>query len=103
MTIFVPNAIGPVALVGVARPRPERASELKALLLSFVAPTRAEPGLIHYLLHEDGNGNFVFYERWASAADLNAHLDLSHMRDFQARRMEYLASDLEIEWLRPAE
>lgn len=102
MTISVPNSAGPVALVGIARPRRERATELKALLLSFVAPTRAEPGSIHYLLHEDAEGNFVFYENWASAADLARHLELPHMQDFQRRRMGFLASDLEITWLSPA-
>lgn len=101
MTILVPNSTGPIALVGVARPRPERAGHLKALLTSFVAPTRVEPGSIHYLLHEDANGSFVFYEGWASAADLARHLELPHMRAFQERRMEYLATDLDITWLTP--
>ena len=61
MTIFVPITSGPIALVGVARPRPERAAALKALLTSFVAPTRREPGSMHYLLHDDEHGNLVFY------------------------------------------
>lgn len=103
MTISVPTASGPIALVGVARPRPERAAALKALLASFVAPTRREPGSVHYLLHEDERGNFVFYEGWASGADLIRHLELPHMREFQDQRMQYLTTDLEITWLTPTE
>lgn len=93
---------GPIALVGVARPRPEQAAALKALLTSFVAPTRLEPGSVHYLLHEDEDGNLVFYEGWASAGDLARHLELPQMREFQAQRMNYLTTDLEITWLTPA-
>ena len=101
MSIAIPSSAGPVALVGVARPRPECAAELAALLHSFVAPTRAEEGSVDYVLHTAENGDLVFYERWRSAADLAAHLALPHMRDFQDHRMEYLAEDLQIRWLTP--
>lgn len=87
--------------MGVARPRPERAEELQALLVSFLAPTRAESGCIAYALHRNDDGDFVFYEHWRSSADLLAHLDLAPLRAFQQRRMEYLASELEITWLEP--
>ncbi|CAL9338223.1 Putative monooxygenase [Streptomyces sp. enrichment culture] len=91
----------PVTLVGTARPRPERAAELKDLLLSFVGPTREEPGCLEYHFHEDRDrpGVFVFYEAWRSQADLDAHLALPHLRDFRARRMEYLETDLEVSFL----
>ncbi|MFH8365402.1 putative quinol monooxygenase [Streptomyces sp. NPDC018031] len=88
----------PYSLVGFARPKPERAAELKELLLSFVAPTRAEPGCLEYHFHEDRDepGVFVFYEAWRSKEDLDAHLALPHLTDFWQRRMEYLTTDLEI-------
>ncbi|MGI5341595.1 putative quinol monooxygenase [Streptomyces sp. CA-181903] len=91
----------PFTLVGIARPKPERAAELKELLLSFVEPTRREPGCLEYHFHEDRDepGVFVFYEAWRSRADLDAHLALPHIRDFQERRMDYLASDLEVRFL----
>ncbi|MEU1422679.1 putative quinol monooxygenase [Kitasatospora sp. NPDC005751] len=90
-----------VTLVGIARPKPERAVELKELLLSFVAPTRREPGCLEYHFHEDREepGVFVFYEAWRSQADLDAHLALPHLSAFWERRMDYLASDLEIRFL----
>lgn len=101
MSITIPSSSGPVALVGVARPRPERAADLASLLQSFVAPTRAEEGAIEYVLHTAENGDLVFYERWRSAEDLAAHLALPHMQEFQDHRMEYLAEDLQIRWLTP--
>ncbi|MEV6975902.1 putative quinol monooxygenase [Kitasatospora sp. NPDC093806] len=88
----------PFTLVGTARPKPERVDDLRQLLLSFVEPTRREPGCLEYHFHEDHGapGVFVFYEVWRSEADLEAHLALPHLRDFWERRMEYLEQDLEI-------
>lgn len=103
MPITIPSTIGPVALVGVARPRPERAADLASLLQSFVAPTRTEEGSVDYVLHTAENGDLVFYERWRSAEDLAAHLALPHMQEFQEHRMEYLSEDLQIRWLTPVD
>ncbi|MFC8128364.1 putative quinol monooxygenase [Streptomyces sp. NPDC057302] len=91
----------PFTLVGTARPKPERAAELKELLLSFVEPTRQEPGCLEYHFHEDRDepGVFVFYEAWRSQADLDAHLELPRMRAFWERRMDYLEADLDIRFL----
>lgn len=90
-----------VTLVGSARPKPERAEELKKLLLSFVAPTREEPGCLEYHFHEDRDepGVFVFFEAWRSQADLDAHRELPHLRAFWESRMDYLATDLDIRFL----
>lgn len=91
----------PFTLVGTARPKPERAEELRRLLLSFVEPTRREPGCLEYHFHEDldAPGVFVFYEAWRSREDLDAHLALPHLQDFWERRMDYLEQDLEIRYL----
>ncbi|UQX04761.1 putative quinol monooxygenase [Streptomyces sp. RerS4] len=89
------------ALVGIARPKPERAEELKQLLLSFVEPTRQESGCLEYHFHEDRKDPdvFVFYEVWRSQADLDAHLALPHMQAFWERRMDYLETDLDVRFL----
>ncbi len=101
MTISVPSAETPYALVGFARPKPERAAELRELLLSFVAPTRLEDGALEYHFHEDTDdpGTFVFYEVWRSKADLDRHLNLPHMKAFWDNRMDYLEQDLDIRLL----
>ncbi|WP_107656808.1 putative quinol monooxygenase [Nocardia suismassiliense] len=101
MTETVPIPDVPFALVGFARPKPERAAELRELLLSFVAPTREEAGALEYHFHEDKDdpGSFVFYEVWRSEADLDRHLELPHMKEFWEHRMDYLEQDLDIRWL----
>ena len=101
MTDAVPSGGSPYALVGFAHPKPERADELRELLLSFVAPTRAEDGALEYHFHEDTEapGTFIFYEVWRSKADLDRHLALPHMKAFWDRRMDYLEQDLDIRWL----
>lgn len=88
----------PYALVGFARPKPERAAELRRLLLSFVEPTRAEEGCLQYHFHADRDDAsvFAFYEVWRSREDLDRHLELPHMRAFWDSRMDYLTEDLEI-------
>ncbi|MFB7875299.1 putative quinol monooxygenase [Nocardia sp. NPDC056064] len=89
------------ALVGFAHPKPQRRADLQELLLSFVAPTRAEEGCLEYHFHVDSENPavFVFYEVWRSKDDLDRHLALPHMREFWESRMDYLARDLEIRWI----
>ncbi|MGW4634534.1 putative quinol monooxygenase [Nocardia sp. NPDC004415] len=89
------------ALVGFAHPKPGRRAELQELLLSFVAPTRAEEGCLEYHFHVDSENPdvFVFYEVWRSKDDLDQHLALPHMREFWESRMDYLTRDLEIRWI----
>jgi quinol monooxygenase YgiN len=98
MTEIVPTGHTPYALVGSAHAKPGRADELRDLLLSFVAPTRAESGSLEYHLHEDASqpGTFVFYEVWRSKADLDRHLALPHLKAFWDNRMDYLERDLDI-------
>lgn len=103
MEIVVPKTSGPIGLYGFARPRPERATELERLLLSFVEPTRREPGSLQYQVHRDAADptTLVFYELWRSTADLREHLALPELAGFQRTRMDYLREDLEIHWLLP--
>ncbi|GGT11779.1 putative quinol monooxygenase [Nonomuraea spiralis] len=103
MKIVVPEGGGAVGIYGFARPKPERADELERLLLSFVEPTRAEPGSMQYQVHRDvaDPSTFVFYELWRSADDLRAHLARPELAHFQQHRMDYLREDLEIHWLTP--
>ncbi|MFI0940669.1 putative quinol monooxygenase [Streptomyces sp. NPDC021020] len=103
MNIVIPEAPGPVGLYGFARPRPERAAELEKLLLSFVEPTRREPGSLQYQVHRDAADptTLVFYELWRSADDLRRHLAVPELARFGETRMDYLREDLEIHWLAP--
>lgn len=103
MELVIPSGSGPIGIYGFARPRPERAEELARLLLSFVEPTRREPGSWHYQVHRDTADptTLVFYELWRSRADLRNHLAQPYLAQFQETRMDYLREDLEIHWLTP--
>ncbi|MFJ8592081.1 putative quinol monooxygenase [Streptomyces sp. NPDC093598] len=104
MNIVIPDeGNGPIGIYGFARPRPERAEELERLLLSFVEPTRAEPGAWQYQVHRDASDptTLVFYELWRSGDDLRNHLARPDLVRFQKTRMDYLREDLEIHWLTP--
>ncbi|WP_336356756.1 putative quinol monooxygenase [Pseudomonas granadensis] len=81
-----------------AKTRPERAEAFEALFRAYVEPSRAEPGCIEYHMLRDKEDPtlFIFYEIWESRARLDEHSNLPHMKDFFARRMEYLERDFDI-------
>ena len=56
--------------------KPGKEVELKQILLNLVAPTRKEAGCLSYDLHQspEDPAKFLFYETWASKAQLDVHL-----------------------------
>ena len=56
--------------------KPGKEAELKKILVGLVAPTRQEAGCISYDLHQSPEDptKFLFYETWASKAQLDVHL-----------------------------
>jgi len=56
-------------------------------LEALVEPNSREKGYVNYDLHQgiEDPDQFFFYENWESDADLDAHLDAPHLRDFAAR------------------
>src|SRR5882724_5056811 len=58
--------------------------ELMSRLEALVGPTRSEAGCLDYRLHRDPErpGRFMFYERFASQAALDAHLETDHFKEF---------------------
>ena len=81
-----------------AKTRPEKSAAFEALFRAYVEPSRAEPGCIEYHMLRDKEDPtlFIFYEIWASQADLDRHSNLPHMQAFFAKRMDYLERDFEI-------
>lgn len=61
--------------------KPGREAEVEAGLRSFVAQTRAEPGVLTYALHrlEDQPRTFFFYERHASRTSFTEHLAMPYL------------------------
>jgi quinol monooxygenase YgiN len=66
-------------------------AELAGQLRSLVTPTRLEPGCLTYELHQDPKNpaKFMFYERFKSQADLDAHLASPHFKAFEAYRTSH--------------
>jgi quinol monooxygenase YgiN len=60
--------------------------ELGKQLHALVAPTRKEPGCLVYELHFDPEnpGKFMFYEKFASQAALDEHLNTPHLKNLQS-------------------
>ncbi|TFF41088.1 putative quinol monooxygenase [Pseudomonas sp. RIT623] len=89
------------AFILKAKTRPEKAEAFERLFRPYVEPSRREPGCIEYHMLRDQQDPslFVFFEVWASEADLDVHSALPHMRAFFEKRMDYLERDFEIQRL----
>jgi quinol monooxygenase YgiN len=99
-----PGETGAYSLVGQARAKPGQGDTLEAALLALVEPTRREAGALQYHVHRDRADPdlFVFYEAWQSLDHLKAHLEQPYVTDYLARRMDYLAEDMTVRWLKMA-
>jgi len=62
--------------------KPEKADELRALLVPFTEKARTEPGCQHYALLEVQSepGRFLTYETWADKAAIDAHMKTPHIQ-----------------------
>jgi quinol monooxygenase YgiN len=58
--------------------------ETKRFLLGLIEPTRAEPGVIEYWLHQDNDNRaeFTYYENWKNRAEWDKHMELPHLKAF---------------------
>lgn len=85
-------------LIGTVTAHPETCAELAALLQAQVAPTRAEAGCINYDFHVDAANPcvFVFYENWASQADLDRHLRMPHLQGLMSQLDRLLACPIDM-------
>ena len=71
---------------------PGKEDDLRAALEDLVDPTLAEDGCVTYDLHQgvEDPSWFFFYENWASAEKLQAHLENDHLVAFANRLDEFL-------------
>ena len=56
---------------------------VKQELMKLLVPTRAEKGCVNYDMHVDNNADniFIFHENWLTEADLDAHLESTHIKN----------------------
>lgn len=84
---------------------PGREQELERHLLSLAAPTRAEPGCLRYDLYRspERRHEFMRFEVWRSAAALEAHKQMPHLRaSFEKRQREGWTTEI-LTWERVPE
>ncbi len=93
-----------VRLIAILKAKPEHEDSLRRRLMELVGPTRREQGCREYTLHEDTDhpGEFVFYEIWASQADLDRHMATPPLQALFASLDSMLAEPLTLRKLRVA-
>jgi quinol monooxygenase YgiN len=71
-------------IVAESHAKPGCEDELRAQLMTLIAPSRAEPGCVKYDLHEnpDEPGKFLFYEIWKDDAAFVYHTQTKHFTEF---------------------
>ena len=88
-------------LLGAFEARPERESELAAVLSRYVVLTRGEPSCrnVDFLGSATESGRFLVIEKWDSAAAARAHLDTELMREMAEAAVPLLAAKPAIDLL----
>lgn len=78
----------PIILNVVLEATKGREEELAGLLSKLVGPTRSEPGCMGYELNTSSEkpGTFLFYEKFANQAALDAHVASAHFQNFLKQR-----------------
>jgi len=90
-----------VTIIGTVTAKPDTREELHELLAKQVVPTRDEEGCINYDFHVDATDpcRFVFYENWRTQEDLDAHLEMPHLRPLLSQLDRLLACPVDIRHL----
>jgi len=72
----------PITIVARFRAKAGDEARLRQQLQGLLAPTRAEAGCLLYDLHQSQSdpAQFLFYEIWRSAADVDAHFQTPHLQ-----------------------
>ena len=75
---------GQVKIVAILAARPGKATDLRALLDSMLAPSRAETGNVHYDLWQDQTdpGRLVLDELYADQDAVEAHRATPHFQTY---------------------
>lgn len=76
-----------LTVVATFQARPGKEADLRAALISLLAPTREEPGCVSYDVHQsaDDPAKFLFYENWESKEALDAHMRSPHLQKLVPR------------------
>jgi len=89
--------------IATAKAHPDRAGDLIRELRARTGPTRAQPGNLEFTLYQqaDAPGTIVAYERWASRAAWERHLQGEHVTSLMTVFETILAEPPQITVLTP--
>lgn len=78
--------------------KPGKEAELEALLRRLVVEVEKETGTLQYVLHRerDAKGAFLFYERYASEADLQNHVASPFLQNALTLSAELIAEPFSV-------
>jgi quinol monooxygenase YgiN len=87
-----------LTIIAKLRAKPGMESRVREVFSALTAPTHKEDGCIFYELHQslENPREFVFYENWASAAHLDAHVKTAHVQAAFKLAPEILDGPIEI-------
>ena len=83
----------PLIIIAEVTAKPGHADALRQELTAMLAPSRAEPGCVSYVLHEVPGQpeQFVFYEVWKDDAAFVFHEGTHHYRDLGIKVADLVA------------
>jgi len=87
-----------INITAIIKALPERADEMKTLLLKLVEGSTKEDVCIQYDLHQvaESPNVFVFHEIWQDAESLEQHTKTPHFMAFVEASAELLAEPLTV-------
>jgi quinol monooxygenase YgiN len=83
-----------IIINAILQAKPGKEAELRSDLIKVVEPSKRENGCIQYTLHQDMDkiDTFVFYEKWKSKEDVEAHLETPHYKQYRQQTEPLIAS-----------
>ena len=86
-------ANGSIYIIAEIVAKPDKADDLRKLLVPFTEKARTEPGCQHYDLLEVQSepGRFLTFETWADKASIDAHMTTPHIKEIGPKLEPILA------------
>jgi quinol monooxygenase YgiN len=87
-----------LTIIAKLRAKPGMEERVRQTFLGLTAPTHKEAGCLYYELYQslENPREFVFYENWTSAADLDAHVKTAYVQEAFRIAPEILDGPIEI-------
>lgn len=84
--------------LAILEAKAETQQALRQALIELLAPTRAEPGCLDYVLFADQRqpGRYIMRESFVDEAAFQAHLATAHFQAFFAQSESLLAQPIEL-------